>query len=148
MAEHLIIVGADGSDLSAAALRWAVDHARHIDADVLALTAFDIPMTVLLVPSYTDEDYARDAAEASATTLQKAFGGTPPTDVHVTSEVIQERPALALTGVAETRGADLLVLGSHGQGELPGLHLGSVVGYCAHHAPCPVLIVRAKGTGR
>ncbi len=148
MAKHLIIVGADGSDLSAAALQWAVGHARTIDAEVLALTAFDIPMTVLLVPSYTDEDYARDAAAQSAQTLRKAFGDKLPPDVPVSAEVLQERPALALTGMAETRSADLLVIGSHGKGELAGLHLGSVAGYCVHHAPCPVLIYRTKSTGR
>lgn len=148
MAERLIIVGADGSDLSAGALSWAVEHARDINAEVLALTGFDIPMTVLLMPTYTDEDYARDAEERNAETLRKAFGGDPPTDVRVTAEVIQERPALALTGVAGVRGADLLVVGSHGNGELPGLHLGSVAGYCVHHAPCPVLVFRTKDSGR
>jgi nucleotide-binding universal stress UspA family protein len=148
MSEHLIIVGADGSDLSAAALQWAVAHARQIGADVLALTAYDIPVTVLLVPTYTDADYARDASEQSAETLRKAFGDQGPTDVHVAAEVIQERPALGLIGVAEARGADLLVIGSHGKGELPGLHLGSVAGYCVHHAPCPVLVFRTKTSGR
>jgi len=148
MSEHLIIVGADGSDDSAQALRWAVDHARHIGGEVLVLTAFDIPLTVLLVPAYTDDDYARDAAERSAETLRKAFNDGRPTDVAITAEVLQERPALALTGVAATRNADLLVVGSHGQGELPGLHLGSVAGYCVHHAPCPVLVFRTRNSGR
>ena len=144
----LILVGADGSDLSAGALRWAVDHARSTGAEVLALTGFDIPWTVLVVPTYTDEDYALDAKEANARTVEKAFEGEPPDDVTIRTEVIQERPALALTRVAEVRAADLLVIGSHGQGELPGLHLGSVAGYCAHHAPCPVLVYRGKDTGR
>ena len=148
MAKRLVIVGADGSDLRAGALVWAVDYARHIDAEVVAPTRFDIPMSMLLVPTATDDDYARAAAQRSAETLQKAFGGSVPADVPVAAEVIQERPALALTGVAGTRGAALLVIGSHGQGELPGLHLGSVACYCAHHAPCPVLIYRGKDTGR
>ncbi len=148
MASRLIIVGADGSDLSAGALSWAVQHARDTDAEVLVLTGFDIPMTILLVPTYTDEDYASAAEARNAETLQKAFDGEAPTDVRVTAEVLQERPALALTGVAGARGADLLVVGSHGNGELPGLHLGSVAGYCVHHAPCPVLVFRTKGSGR
>jgi len=24
----------------------------------------------------------------------------------------------------------------------PGMHLGSVAGYCVHHAPCPVVVLR------
>ena len=40
---------------------------------------------------------------------------------------------MALTGIAKD--ADLLVIGSHGQGERSGMHLGSVASYCAQHAP-------------
>ncbi len=148
MSTGLIIVGADGSALSAGALRWAVGHARATGAQVLALTGFDVPLTVLVTPTYTTEDYARDAAQRNAQTLQLAFGSGLPTDVPVSAEVLQERPALALTGVAKQRGATLLVIGSHGQGQLPGLHLGSVAGYCVHHAPCPVLVYRGEDTGR
>jgi nucleotide-binding universal stress UspA family protein len=56
------------------------------------------------------------------------------------------RPAHALTDAAAE--ADLLVVGSHGRGELPGMHLGSVAGYCVHHAPCPVLVYRVSAVGR
>jgi nucleotide-binding universal stress UspA family protein len=45
-----------------------------------------------------------------------------------------------LTGMATD--ADTLVIGSHGRGELPGMHLGSVASYCVHHAPCPVVLLR------
>ncbi|MGH4010822.1 MAG: universal stress protein [Pseudonocardiaceae bacterium] len=40
------------------------------------------------------------------------------------------------------------MIGSHRQGELPGMHLGSVASYCVHHAPCPVVVVRGLHTGR
>ena len=82
------------------------------------------------------------------TRLTRSLSPHDPPDVPVSAEVLQERPALALTGMAQTRSADLLVIGSHGKGELAGLHLGSVAGYCVHHAPCPVLIYRTKSTGR
>lgn len=141
---NLIVVGADGSDHSAGALQWAVAQARMTDAEVLVLTGFDTPMSILVVPTYTGADYARDAEERNLETLRKAFGEHPPKDVSITAEVIQERPALALIGVAERQNASLLVIGSHGHSGFPGLHLGSVAGYCVHHAPCPVLVFRGE----
>jgi nucleotide-binding universal stress UspA family protein len=40
-------------------------------------------------------------------------------------------------------GADLIVVGSHGQGGIPGFLLGSVAESVARHAKCSVEIVRA-----
>ncbi|MCH9816746.1 MAG: universal stress protein [Actinomycetia bacterium] len=137
----LIVVGADGSPLSIGGLRWAARQAESTGSEIHVVTGFTIPVTVFVVPTYTDVDYARDAQEMLDFTIAEAFGRNPP-NTRVTAALVEERPAQALTGVAATNNADLLVVGSHSQGDLPGMHLGSVAGYCAHHAPCPVLIFR------
>lgn len=82
--------------------------------------------------------YARDAQEALDRTIRGANVDT--TGVDVESRLVQDRPALALITMA--RGAEVLVVGAKGHGELPGLHLGSVASYCVHHAPCPVVVYR------
>jgi nucleotide-binding universal stress UspA family protein len=46
-----------------------------------------------------------------------------------------------LTAAAD--GADLLVVGSRGHGGFTEALLGSVSQHCVHHAPCPVVIIRA-----
>jgi nucleotide-binding universal stress UspA family protein len=140
----IIVVGADGSALSIQALRWAADQARLSGARLVAVTGYEPPMTILLVPTWTEEDYAREAEAALDRTVVEALGEDP--DVSVERRLVQRRPAHALTEAAE--GATLLVVGSHGRGELPGMHLGSVAGYCVHHAPCPVLVFRGEHTGR
>lgn len=140
-----IVVGADGSDLSVGALRWAAEQARRTRADLVVVTAYEIPVTIFFTPTYTEMDYLRDAEAVLARTLEGAFGRE--SDVPVQTELVQARPAHALTEAA--KGAQLLVIGSHGHGEIfPGMHLGSVASYCVHHAPCPVLVYRGAETGR
>jgi nucleotide-binding universal stress UspA family protein len=53
---------------------------------------------------------------------------------------VHGHPAQVLLNVADR--ADLLVVGSRGHGGVAGALLGSVSQHCAHHARCPVLIVR------
>jgi nucleotide-binding universal stress UspA family protein len=134
----LIVVGFDGSDASVGALEWAIEHARRSKSKILALTAFEVPWTIDIHPTSTDTDYGLAAERLQSEGLEKFFTAHP--DVTIETQLIQHKPALALTEAAEN--ADLLVVGSQGSGALPGMHLGSVATYCVHHAPCPVLVHR------
>lgn len=140
----LIVVGVDGSQVSVGALRWAAEHARRIGGSLLAVTGYEVPWTVFFAPTATEADYEKAAEEALDKALAEALGDEP--GIPVEKRLLMARPAHALTEAAAQ--ADLLVIGSHGRGELPGMHLGSVAGYCVHHAPCPVLVYRTASTGR
>lgn len=142
----VIVVGVDGSELSIGALRWGAQQARLIGADVVAVTGYDIPWTIFFAPTATEADYAMNAQKALDESVATALGPEP--DVRVEKRLIGQRPAFALTHTAEAEGAQLLIVGSHGRGELPGMHLGSVATFCVHHAPCPVLVFRGPHTGR
>lgn len=48
----------------------------------------------------------------------------------------------ALCEAAEKMKVNLLVVGSRGHGAIRRAVMGSVSNYCAHHAKCPVLIVK------
>ena len=139
MTQHpFVVVGIDGSQASVEALRWAGRYAQSIDAEVRVLTAFDVPWTIYITPTSTDSYYMERAEAMLAESVSRAFPAFPPVPVHET--VLQGRPALALVGAAH--GAALLVVGATGHSALPGMHIGSVAGFCVHHAPCPVLVWR------
>ena len=135
-----VIVGIDGSQASVEALRWAGEYAQSINAEIRALTAFDVPWTIYITPTSSDEFYMERAEVMLAESVSRAFPAGAPVPVHTT--VVQGRPALVLVGAAH--GAAVLVVGATGHTALPGMHIGSVAGFCVHHAPCPVLVWRPQ----
>jgi nucleotide-binding universal stress UspA family protein len=139
LSKPYVVVGADGSPASVEALKWALNYASCIEAEVRVATGYTYPFTIFLAPTYTEADYERDAAEALLVTVEHATLDAP--DVPITSTVMEVKPGRLLTEMS--RGAQALVVGAHGQGEFPGMHLGSVANYCVHHAECPVVVVHA-----
>jgi nucleotide-binding universal stress UspA family protein len=135
---RFIVVGVDGSEASVEALRWAIDQARATGARLVVIAAWEVPWTIMFSPTSLDEDYARSAKEKFERAVHDGLAGVD--DVEVELRMVEWDPSASLVEAA--KGADLLVIGSHRYGALHGRHLGSVASYCAHHAPCPVLIHR------
>ncbi|HLB04800.1 MAG TPA: universal stress protein [Gaiellaceae bacterium] len=140
-----IVVGVDGSDESREAFRWALEEARLRKTTLRAVYAWQDPYAV--APGYgfpEDFDFTAlrtGAEERLSATVAEVAGES---DVTI-EEVIAEGPAASIL-VEAAEGADLLVVGSRGHGGFTGLLLGSVSQQCAHHAPCPVVIVRSRHT--
>ncbi len=143
-----IVVGVDGSDESAAALRWAVEEARLRDARVEAVHAWSfVPMTTAadsgLVPmAWSDSSEMLEAThDAAARIAEEQVTGVLGAGHGVELSLVQGDASDALLEAAQ--GADLLVVGNRGRGALKEIFLGSTSGRVADHAPCPVVIVRA-----
>jgi nucleotide-binding universal stress UspA family protein len=64
------------------------------------------------------------------------------TEVEVRLVPDNERPGVVIDRVASEIRADVLVVGSSDKGWLKRLFGGSVSDYVAHHAPCPVMLIR------
>lgn len=62
--------------------------------------------------------------------------------------VIRGRAADAINDLAAQIGADLIVTGSRGRGQLASMLLGSVATEVATHAACPVLVARGTTVSR
>jgi len=134
-----IVVGVDGSEESRRALRWAIDEAQLRGARVVALRAWVYPALAAggLIPATTDlvgQLATNERQELAATVAEFEAGG-----VEIEQLVVEDAAARALVEAAA--GADLLDVGSRGHGGFTGLLLGSVSQQCAHHAPCPVVII-------
>jgi len=134
-----IVVGVDGSESSRAALRWAIEEARLRRASVRMVTAWQLPEAVYfgaVIPDSLTPGLEQAAQEVQASLL--AVG--EPEDVTIETEVVEGDAAQALVDAAKD--AEMLVVGSRGLGAFRELLLGSVSQRCAHHAHCPVVIVR------
>jgi nucleotide-binding universal stress UspA family protein len=139
-------VGVDGSDSSKAALRWAVGQAELTGSQVEAVIAWQYPTMIGGFGSGPVSAMALNFDEIAAKALSDSIAEVvdPATPVQITTAVVDGHPAQVLLRAAD--GADLLVVGSRGHGGFASALLGSVSQYCAHHAPCPLIIVRAHGS--
>jgi nucleotide-binding universal stress UspA family protein len=138
-----IVVGVDGSESSKDALRWAIDEAQLHGAELIALHAWTFPVMSGPIPFngvVNDPiDWEAEARESLARTVKEVADGS---DISVQTRLVNKAASIAL--VAASEAADLLVVGSRGHGGFAGLLLGSVGQQCAHHAHCPVVIVRGS----
>ncbi len=136
-----IVVGVDGSDPSKDALRWAVRQAEATGWLVEAIMTWQLPTAAYafgMSMPLTAYDFVPYCDKALHQAVQEVSGEHPSVEV---SEVVTEGDARqALVTAAE--GADLLVVGSRGHGEVVGILLGSVSEYCTTHATCPVVVIR------
>lgn len=130
-----VVVGVDGSGPSVGALRHAARLAQALDADLDAVTVWRLPPSYPVgpVPGWSPVPGAQKALDS---TVELAFGGTPP--ARMTAQLL-EGP-IARTLIDYSRDAQMLVVGSRGHGGFAGMILGSVSSACAEYAHCPVLV--------
>jgi alanine dehydrogenase len=140
---RLIVVGIDGSEASRLAARWATREAQLRGADLLLVSAWEIPMDGFSFGvAGVSEDMLKALQKAAeddlGEVLDEVRAGAK--DVDVSTKTVQGQAARVLLDASWE--ADLLVVGSRGLGGFRGLLLGSVSQQCADHAECPVVIVR------
>jgi nucleotide-binding universal stress UspA family protein len=136
-----IVVGVDGSEGASHALRWAYNEAFLRHASLEIIEAWHHPYMADMSGMAAAAVHADDLENANRDSLDRFVdeAGPWPAEVAATRRVVEGGAAGALVDAAT--GADLLVVGSRGRGGFGGLLLGSVSQQCAHHAPCPVVIV-------
>lgn len=135
---RVIVVGIDGSPQSAAALSWAIEEARLRGLGLQIVHAF--PALVSILGTRAHEYYPEVQQEAEKA-FEDLLAKVPSTDgIEVERRLEAGNPSELL--VEASRGASLLVVGSHGRGNFHGMLMGSVSLHCVHQAHCPVVVVR------
>ncbi|MFF7490084.1 universal stress protein [Streptomyces luteogriseus] len=140
----LVVVGVDGSASSLAAVEVAAREARLRGAGLRVVHAFVWPAThVPLGPSPLGppEGGLRNMVDRLVTEAVERARAVAP-DVETSHVVVTAEPLTVLE--AQSRAAELVVVGSRGMGGFVGLLVGSTAVHLAAHGSCPVLVVREQ----
>ena len=141
-----IVVGVDGSKESGRALGWAMREAtlRHVPLTVMTVRPSprspghrDFLGSPTLPEGGLSQEQTRQAVQDFADKVAGEIGETVP---EITVSVVYGSTAEEL--VNASRDADMLVVGSRGTGGFARLLMGSVSSQVAHHADCPVAVIR------
>jgi nucleotide-binding universal stress UspA family protein len=135
-----IVVGIDGSPASYCALEWAINQAELTNASLEIVSAWEWPTSFgwsLIPEGYDPEKDLQKMIDPMLATLRASH----PTVV-MEVKIVEGHPAPVL--IHESKGAELLVVGSRGHGEFIGMLIGSTSEHCVANAACPVVVFRAN----
>jgi nucleotide-binding universal stress UspA family protein len=138
-----ITVGLDGSAESLAAADWAARVARRRDLPLRLVHAWT-PRSGA-VPALDNPDEQRERSLRALSEAETELSARHP-GLAVTAEQVPDGATTTL--LAESAGAEMLVLGSRGYGALSGFLLGSVALQVIARAEQPVVMVRAGEEAR
>ena len=141
-----ILVGVDGSYHSRAALSWAVREAAQHHCQLMVLTVHQeapSPATGIYwgIHNYAEDSFDPEITRKAVAQLVDEVGHeTGETPAEVTVNVTRGDVAVEL--IRASRDANMVVVGSRGSGGFAGFLMGSMSSKVAHHAKCPVVVIR------
>ena len=144
-----ILLAVDGSPCSDKAVEEIARRPWPAQSKIKVLTAIELPIPPTpeawaIPPTYLEEldlaasDQARSVVEQAVAKLRAAMGS----EANVTGEALPGPPRVVILDKAESWGADLIVVGSHGYRAWERFLLGSVSQSVVAHAKCSVEVVR------
>jgi nucleotide-binding universal stress UspA family protein len=135
-----ILVPLDGSELAEQVLPYAKMLAAKTEAELVLLSAV-VPVQTWLGASSTRARWKEEAAKA--TSYLESVRQQISAAGKVRTKVMWGTAADCIRDTADTEGADLIAMTTHGRSGLPRLVMGSVAGEVLHTTLQPVLLVRA-----
>ena len=137
-----IVIGTDGSADAGNAVDSALELASGLGASVTFVCTRIVPSALIGEPYYQRELEAEvaHARRVISDAVEKAAAAGVDADY----EILDGAPAEAILAVAETRDADLVVVGSRGLGTMQSAIFGSVSKALVTRARRPVLVVKTR----
>jgi nucleotide-binding universal stress UspA family protein len=135
-----IVIATDGSAGASVAVEQGVWLAKMLGAKVTFVAVARTPLAVLGDPYY-QRALTADLAKAR-TAIADALVAAEERHVSCETEILEGSPAEKILEVAQTHGADLIVIGSRGRGAVTSAVLGSVSSDVVHRSDRPVLVAR------
>ncbi len=150
-----ILLATDGSDCSKAAVSSVAERPWPEGSEVKVISAIEIPYAPTpeawaLPDSYYNEleEAAKEQAEEAIQAAVEQINSGRAAGLEIIAEIKSGSAKDVILDEAESWGADLIVLGSHGYSGWERFLLGSVSHAVATHAHCSVEIVRQKRVAR
>lgn len=140
-----IIVGFNGTDSSAEAVRWAADEARARNVALRVVSCFDFPSIAgdAGFGAGAVYDAIRSTTETEAAAIRTSIGASHP-DVSLTVDVV---PGPVTTVLLEGLDRDdLVVVGASSHDGAAAFWMGTTPRHLVHHSPCPVAVIRGSAS--
>jgi nucleotide-binding universal stress UspA family protein len=136
---RIILFPTDFSEYSLTAFHFACSLAGHYAAKLVIVHVKEPPVVVgeLVAPVMPETETDRKA-------LQEQLAKVQPSNPNFAVEhhLLDGRPANEILKAAQSLGADVIVIGTHGRGILGRVLMGSVATEVVRKAPCAVLTVK------
>lgn len=141
-----ILAPTDMSELSSVGVRYALEMARELSAEVMVY--YVVPMSEDWFAGYEKHGPVRNLLANEEATLDKFLVEKFADDMKlmkIRQKVEFGAPHTSIVDMAEREGADMIVMSTHGRTGLDHMLLGSVTERVVARAPCPVLAIPSHG---
>jgi nucleotide-binding universal stress UspA family protein len=146
-----IVVGTDGSETAAIAVKHALELAKASGGTLHVVHAYENVALSAAVMASGGGGMAVDLQQLSGglkengeNIVARVAGEAQAAGVQVQTHVVTSDPADALLTIAADVNADLIVVGNRGMSGIKRFMLGSVPNRVSHHCPCNLLIVNTS----
>ncbi|MEG6584891.1 universal stress protein [Dendrosporobacter sp. 1207_IL3150] len=135
-----MVVAYDGSSESERALNWAIDLAGKIRSDIVVVSVVKPPE---FSPTVSEiEEFYEDGEKYFRPLLEKVEEKVNFLNISLRTEILRGHPAESIVRYAYDRRADLVVLGTRGNGGFKSLIIGSVAQKVVTYSKVPVAVIK------